>query len=79
MQAQDPSGKRTAFVAGASYGIGAADFVTDKRRQMVLSRVPLGRFGTAEEMASLVAYLAGPQSAFITGQTILVDGGLTVS
>ncbi len=50
-----------------------------ERRQMLMSRVPLGRFGTAEEMASLVAYLAGPQAAFITGQTILVDGGLTAS
>ena len=50
-----------------------------ERRAMLMSRVPLGRFGAAEEMASMVAYLAGPQAAFITGQTILVDGGLTVS
>ena len=50
-----------------------------ERRARMMSRVPLGRFGTAEEMAAMVAYLAGPQAAFITGQTILVDGGLTVS
>jgi NAD(P)-dependent dehydrogenase (short-subunit alcohol dehydrogenase family) len=48
-----------------------------ERRAMVMKGVPLGRFGTAEEMASMVAYLASPQAAFITGQTILVDGGLT--
>jgi NAD(P)-dependent dehydrogenase (short-subunit alcohol dehydrogenase family) len=48
-----------------------------ERRAMVMSGVPLGRFGTAEEMAAMVTYLAGPQAAFITGQTFLVDGGLT--
>ncbi|HXJ77292.1 MAG TPA: glucose 1-dehydrogenase [Candidatus Methylomirabilis sp.] len=50
-----------------------------KRRQRAMDRIPLGRFGTADEMASMVAYLAGPHAAFITGQTILVDGGLTAS
>ncbi len=35
------------------------------------------RFGTAEEMAAAVRYLASPEAAYITGQTILVDGGLT--
>jgi NAD(P)-dependent dehydrogenase (short-subunit alcohol dehydrogenase family) len=48
-----------------------------ERRQSLMSQVPLGRFGTAEEMGAMVAYLAGPQAAFVTGQTILVDGGLT--
>ena len=56
----------------------AAFFAANReRRAMVMSDVPLGRFGTAEEMASMVAYLAGPQAGFITGQTFLVDGGLT--
>ncbi|WP_405637864.1 SDR family oxidoreductase [Streptomyces sp. NBC_01178] len=35
----------------------------------------LGRFGTAEEVASLVAYLASPEAAFITGTELVVDGG----
>ena len=43
----------------------------------MINRIPLGRFGTAEEMAAAVCYLASPQAAYITGQTILVDGGLT--
>jgi glucose 1-dehydrogenase len=43
----------------------------------MLSRIPLGRFGTAEEMAAAVCYLASPQAAFVTGQTLLLDGGLT--
>jgi NAD(P)-dependent dehydrogenase (short-subunit alcohol dehydrogenase family) len=47
------------------------------RREFLINRVPLKRFGTAEEMAAAVCYLASPRAAFITGQTILVDGGLT--
>jgi NAD(P)-dependent dehydrogenase (short-subunit alcohol dehydrogenase family) len=48
----------------------------DRRRRM-LDRIPMKRFGTAEEMAAAIAYLAGPKAAYITGQTLLVDGGLT--
>ncbi len=40
---------------------------------------PLGRFGAAEEVAALVLFLAGPDSAFITGQDIAIDGGFTTA
>jgi meso-butanediol dehydrogenase / (S,S)-butanediol dehydrogenase / diacetyl reductase len=40
-------------------------------------RVPMGRWGQAEEIASVVAFLASDQASFITGQAIVVDGGLT--
>jgi NAD(P)-dependent dehydrogenase (short-subunit alcohol dehydrogenase family) len=58
----------------------AAVFKADPaRREAMMRRVPMGRFGTAEEMAGAICYLASPQAAFITGQTLLLDGGLTVS
>lgn len=40
------------------------------------SRIPLGRLGTPEELAAVVAFFAGEESAFITGQTINADGGV---
>ncbi len=48
-----------------------------KTMEMLLNRIPLHRFVTAEEVASTVRFLAGPGAASITGQTLLVDGGLT--
>ena len=40
------------------------------------STVPLGRLGTPEEVASVIAFLASPGGAYVTGATILVDGGV---
>jgi len=41
--------------------------------------IPMGRSGTAEEVAALVSFLAGPDASYITGQAINVDGGLIMS
>ena len=47
----------------------------DAARQAVLASVPLGRTGTPPDIAALVVYLASDASAYVTGQTISVDGG----
>ena len=39
---------------------------------------PLGRRGLTEDVAAAVAYLAGPQSSWVTGTHLVVDGGLTI-
>jgi 3-oxoacyl-[acyl-carrier protein] reductase len=44
----------------------------------ITARTPLGRFGTTEEIASAVAFLASDEAAFITGQVLAVDGGLVM-
>jgi NAD(P)-dependent dehydrogenase (short-subunit alcohol dehydrogenase family) len=44
----------------------------------MLKRIPLHRLATAEEVAAAVCYLASPQAAAVTGQTIVLDGGLTI-
>ena len=48
---------------------------TDDRR----ARIPMGRYGRAREVSSLIAYLASDDAAYITGQNLRIDGGLTAS
>jgi NAD(P)-dependent dehydrogenase (short-subunit alcohol dehydrogenase family) len=43
-----------------------------------LSKVPMGRFGQAGEIAAAIAFLAGEKAGFITGQTLFVDGGASL-
>ena len=47
-------------------------------RQNFISRQPMGRLGTPEEIANIAIYLASDESKFMTGQTISVDGGITI-
>jgi 2-keto-3-deoxy-L-fuconate dehydrogenase len=56
----------------------AAQGGTAAARQVFVARQPLGRLGTAEEIAALAVYLASDESSFTTGQTHLIDGGFTL-
>ena len=49
-----------------------------EQRAQVESHIPMRRAGTAEEIAGVVAFLTSDEAAYITGQTIYVDGGLTL-
>ena len=51
---------------------------TDKARRMFIDRQPMGRLGTAEEVAHIAVYLASEESAFTTGQSFFVDGGFAL-
>ncbi|MBL8491647.1 MAG: SDR family oxidoreductase, partial [Rhodocyclaceae bacterium] len=48
----------------------------DAQREALLQRIPLARLGQVEEIASVVAFLAGPKAGYVTGQTINVNGGM---
>ena len=50
----------------------------DKARKMFIERQPMGRLGTAEEMAHIAVYLASDESIYTTGSAILSDGGFTL-
>ena len=47
-------------------------------RRDFIARQPMGRLGTAEEIAAIAVYLAGDESAYTTGQVFVVDGGITI-
>lgn len=50
----------------------------DKQRESLLKNVPLGRMGTPEDVARVVAFLCSPEADYLTGQVIAVDGGMTM-
>jgi NAD(P)-dependent dehydrogenase (short-subunit alcohol dehydrogenase family) len=51
----------------------------DTLRKNITAQVPVGRFGTAEEVANLVAFLASPQASYMTGAATVVGGGFGVA
>jgi len=51
--------------------------VTDVNRERIMRRTPLGRLGRAEDVVSAAQFLLSEASSFITGQTLIIDGGLT--
>ncbi|WP_149539510.1 SDR family oxidoreductase [Siccirubricoccus phaeus] len=64
-------GERIAANAAAAGGL-------EQARTAFVARQAMGRLATAEEIAALVVYLAAPESTFVTGQAIVIDGGWTL-
>jgi 3-oxoacyl-[acyl-carrier protein] reductase len=52
------------------------DALTDEQRAGILAQVPLGRYGTVDDIASAVTFLASDASGYITGHTLDVNGGM---
>jgi 3-oxoacyl-[acyl-carrier protein] reductase len=54
------------------------DKLNDQQRESILSEIPAGRMGRADEVASAVLYLASPEAGYVTGATLHVNGGMTM-
>ena len=54
------------------------DVLNDKQKEAILGRVPAGRLGNPEEIAAAVLYLASNEAAYVTGQTLHVNGGMAM-
>ncbi|MGQ0842180.1 SDR family NAD(P)-dependent oxidoreductase [Actinokineospora sp.] len=74
-----PFGVRVNAVApGYTEGNGMIEQVGEQRRNGLQERIPLRRLARADEIAQAVAFLSTDASSYITGQTLVVDGGLTL-
>ncbi|HJW77598.1 MAG TPA: 3-oxoacyl-ACP reductase FabG, partial [Beijerinckiaceae bacterium] len=52
--------------------------LTEKRREAILSTVPMGRLGVGADVAAAVVYLASAEAAYVTGHTVHVNGGMAM-
>jgi 3-oxoacyl-[acyl-carrier protein] reductase len=54
------------------------DALNDKQKEGILGKVPAGRLGSPDEIAAAAVYLASDEAAYVTGQTIHVNGGMAM-
>jgi 3-oxoacyl-[acyl-carrier protein] reductase len=54
------------------------DKLNDKQREAILARVPAGRLGSGADVAAATVYLASDEAAYITGQTLHINGGMAM-
>ncbi|PQZ77615.1 MULTISPECIES: 3-oxoacyl-[acyl-carrier-protein] reductase [unclassified Brevundimonas] len=54
------------------------DVLNDQQREAILTKIPSGRLGTGDEIAAAAVYLASDEAAYVTGQTLHVNGGMAM-
>ncbi len=69
-------GRRKVTVNAVAPGFIKTDMTEDINEKEYKSLIPAGRFGTSEEVAELIGFLASPHSSYITGEVININGGL---
>ena len=54
------------------------DVLNDQQRETILKNIPAGRLGTGDEIAAAAVYLSSDEAAYVTGQTLHVNGGMAM-
>lgn len=75
---EGPSGVRVNCVAPGAIDAGMMNAFTEQDKQMICEEIPLGKLGSAQDVAEAVLFLASGKAAFITGQVLGVNGGQVV-
>jgi 3-oxoacyl-[acyl-carrier protein] reductase len=54
------------------------EVLSDQQKEMISARIPAGRMGMPAEIAAAVVYLASQEAAYVTGETIHINGGMAM-
>ena len=54
------------------------EVLTDQQKELIAARIPAGRMGSAAEIAAAVAFLASDEAAYVTGETLQINGGMAM-
>ena len=71
-------GIRVNAVAPGFISTPMTDKLTDEQKNAILAQIAMKRYGTADEVANVVAFLCGEESSYVTGQIIEISGGLSM-
>jgi len=63
-------------VAPGYIATGMVEDLTEEQQRQILERIPMGRFGTSEDVAETILFLSSAEAGYLTGQVLTIDGGL---
>ena len=72
-----PRGITVNAVAPGYIATDMTDQITDQAKESLITKIPLGRIGSPSDIAASALFLASDEAKYVTGTTLVVDGGLT--